>query len=115
MNKKPGLLFSVCLLAVIVLAASFGLGFGGNPPLKLHPGVNPDNVLYVCPVGDSVWNQVSTSLGIFNKYASLLFFFAVFVLLFSWGWAFYQNLLKDKFNESKNEFGFPSINFYKNI
>ena len=23
--------------------------------------------------------------------------------------------LKDKFNESKNEFGFPSINFYKNI
>jgi len=114
MNKKPGLFFSVCVLAIIVIAASFNLNFGGNPPVHLREGVNPDNVLYVCPVADTTWNQISESLHLVGKYAYLLFFFAGFVLLFSWGWAFYQNLLKDKFNADayQNSWNLTKIVFW---
>ena len=76
MNKKPGLLFSICLLAMIVLATSFGMNFGGNPPLKLPNGINPDTVLYVCPVKDSVWDGIATSLSFLSRYAYIFFFFA---------------------------------------
>ena len=114
MNKKPGLFFAVCLLAMIILAVYFNMNFGGNPPVKLPSGVNPDSVLYVCPVADSVWTQVSQSLQMINKYAHLMFFFAVFVLIFSWGWALYQNLLKDKFNADayKNSWDLTKIVFW---
>lgn len=114
MNKKPGLLFAVCLLAMIILGASFDMNFGGNPPIHLPNGVNPDTVLYVCPASDSVWTQVAQSLHVINKYAYLLFFFAIFVLMFSWGWALYQNLLKDKFNEDayKNSWDLTKVVFW---
>ncbi len=114
MNKKPGLLFAVCLLAMIILAASFGMNFGGNPPIHLPSNVNPDSVLYVCPASDSAWADISQSLSMINKYAYLMFFFALFVLMFSWGWALYQNLLKDKFNEDayKNPWGLTKVIFW---
>lgn len=114
MNKKPGLLFSVCLLAMIILATSFGLNFGGNPPVHLPQHIDPDTVLYVCPVSNSAWIQVSQSLNLVNKYVHILFFFAVFILMFSWGWALYQNLLKDKFNEDvyKNSWELTKIVFW---
>ena len=117
MNKKPGLLFSVCLLAIIILATSFNMNFGGNPPVHLPNGVNPDNVLYVCPVADSVWDNIAHSLVLFKKYAYLLLFFAFIVLLFSWGWALYQNLLKDKFNDDayKNSWNLTKAVFWTAI
>lgn len=99
MNKKPGLLFTVSLLAIIILAASFHMDFGGNAPVHLPNGVNPDSVLYVCPTGgESAWSQFSTALHAVGKYVYLFFAFMIFVLMFSWGWALYQNLLKDKFS-----------------
>lgn len=114
MNKKPGLLFAVCMLAIIILAASFGMNFGGNPPVHLRSGINPDNVLYVCPVSDYTWDTVSVSLKMLSQAAYLLFFFSVFILLFSWGWALYQNLLKDKFSEDvyKNPWGLTKVVFW---
>lgn len=100
MNKKPGLLLAVSLLAIIVLAVSFNMNLGGDAPVKLNAGVNPDNVLYVCEITkDSTWNQVSQSLHMLGKYATFFFSFVGIVLCFSWGWALYQNLLKDKFSE----------------
>ena len=98
MNKKPGLLFTVSLLAIIILAASFNMNFGGNAPVHLRAGINPDNVLYVCPATSDGWNQFSTGLHAVGQYAHLLFAFIILVLMFSWGWALYQNLLKDKFS-----------------
>ena len=114
MNKKPGLMLAVCVLAMIVLATSFGMNFGGNPPVRLPASVNPDTVLYVCPAADSVWGQVSQMFHMLERSIYIMLSFAVFVLLFSWGWAFYQNLLKDKFNEDayKNSWGLTKIVFW---
>lgn len=114
MNKKPGLLFAVCVLAMIILAASFGMNFGGNPPVQLPHGVNPDSVLYVCPASDSSWTEFAKALHFLGKYAYIMFYFAILVLLFSWGWAFYQNLLKDKFNEDayKNSWDLTKVVFW---
>lgn len=99
MNKKPGLLFAVSLFAIIILAASFNMNLGGNAPIKLREGINPDNVLYICSAANETWNNISHSMHMLEKYASLFFSFAGIVLFFSWGWALYQNLLKDKFND----------------
>ena len=114
MNKKPGLLFAVSLLAIIVLAVSFGMNYGENPVVHLRPGIDPSNVLYVCPAQDATWHNISVALSFAGRYAYLLFFFAVFVLLFSWGWALYQNLLKDKFNADayKNSWDLTKLIFW---
>ena len=99
MNKKPGLLFVVSLLAIIILAASFHMDFGGNAPVAVPAGVNPDSVLYVCPIAkDGIWGQLASALHGIGRYVYLFFAFMVLILMFSWGWALYQNLLKDKFS-----------------
>ena len=98
MNKKPGLLFSISLLAVIVIAASFNMELGGANPVRLRAGVNPDNVLYVCPINISGWDTAASMITAASKYFYMAFIFFFIVLLFSWGWALYQNLLKDKFS-----------------
>ena len=118
MNKKPGLLFVVSLLAIIILAASFNMNFGGNAPIHLPAGVNPDNVLYVCPIGsESAWGQFSTALHAVGKYVWLFLAFMVLVLMFSWGWALYQNLLKDSFKREsfKNPWAFTKMWFWAGI
>ena len=115
MDKKPGLLFIVSLLAIIILAASFHMDFGGNAPVALPAGVNPDGVLYVCPVAkDGVWAQVASALHGVGQYVYLFFAFMVLVLMFSWGWALYQNLLKDKFSADvyKNPWQLTKVVFW---
>ncbi len=115
MNKKPGLLFVVSLLAIIVLAVSFNMDFGGNAPVKLPAGINPDDVLYVCPVTTKgAFTQLADGLHAIGRYASLLFAFLGLVLMFSWGWALYQNLLKDKFSADvyKNPWDLTKVVFW---
>ena len=114
MNKNPGLLLTVSLLAIIILAASFNMNFGGNAPVHLRAGINPDNVLYVCPATSDGWNQFSTGLHAVGQYAHLLFAFIILVLMFSWGWALYQNLLKDKFSADvyKNPWNLTKVVFW---
>ena len=99
MNKKPGLLIAVALFAIIILATSFHMNLGDRPPLDLPQGVNPADVLYVCPVTNETWQGISSTLHLLDRYASVFFAFIGIVLSFSWGWAIYQNLLKDKFSE----------------
>ena len=114
MNKKPGLLFTVSLLAIIIVAASFDMNLGGNAPVHLPNGVNPDSVLYVCPITDGPWTQFASALHMVGKYVYLFFFFMVVVLTFSWGWGLYQNLLKDKFSADayKNPWQLTKIVFW---
>ena len=114
MNKKPGLLFAISVFTIIIVAVSFNLNFGANPPIQLPEGVNPDNVLYVCPVENTTWNQVSQGLRFLARFAPLFFSFAGIVLVFSWGWALYQNLLKDKFVEDayKNPWDLTKVFFW---
>ena len=115
MNKKPGLLFVVSLLAIIILAASFHMDFGGNAPVAVPAGVNPDSVLYVCPIAkDGIWGQLASALHGIGRYVYLFFAFMVLVLMFSWGWALYQNLLKDKFSADayKNPWDLTKVVFW---
>lgn len=114
MNKKPGLLFAVSVFTIIIVAASFHLSLGENTPIMLKSGINPDAVLYVCPATNSAWTQLSTGLHLLAKLTPLFFSFAGIVLLFSWGWALYQNLLKDKFVDEayKNPWGLTKVFFW---
>ncbi len=59
------------------------------------------NVLYVCPVTSTIWGPISEGFSQFSRFFKILFAFCLIVLLFSWGWALYQNLLKDKFDGDK--------------
>ena len=114
MNKKPGLLFIVSLTAIIILAASFHMDFGGTAPIHLPATVNPDNVLYVCPTGGGAFGQFADALHAVGRYVFLFFSFMALVLVFSWGWALYQNLLKDKFSADayKNPWDLTKIVFW---
>jgi len=114
MNKKPGLLFAVCVLAAIILAAAFKMGIGGNEVAHLRSGINPDNVLYVCPIANHSWDTFSRAMTIGHKTIYIAFAFFLIILLFSWAWALYQNLLKDKFSADvyKNPWGLTKIFFW---
>ena len=114
MDKKPGLLFAVCLLAIIVLATAFGFNFGGDATVQLRAGVNPDSVLYICPLADDIWDSFASALSMGRRYIYIGFCFAGIILLFSWGWALYQNLVKDKFSADayKNPWGLTKMFFW---
>ena len=118
MNKKPGLLFAVSVLAMIILAASSGLYLGGvAKAVKLRAGIDPGNVLYVCPVASSGWDTFASSFAMVSRYVYLFFIFALIILLFSWGWALYQNLLKDKFSTDvyKNPWTLTKMFFWAGV
>ena len=99
MNKKPGLVFSVLLFTFVILGAAFNMNLDGRTSVKLRAGIDSANVLYICPIDNTTWTGISSSLHTLSRYASIAFLFFGIVLFFSWGWALYQNLLKDKFVE----------------
>lgn len=117
MNKKPGLLFVVVVFAMIILAASFDMNLGSDSVVRLKAGVNPDTILYVCPIGSSNWDTFASVFSSWDKYVYMFFIFAAIVLSFSWGWALYQNLLKDKFSADayKNPWGLTKMFFWAGV
>ena len=117
MNKKPGLLFAVVFFAIIILAASFNMNLGGGAIVKLKPGINPDTILYVCQITESNWNVFANVFSMWEKYVYMFFIFATIVLSFSWGWALYQNLLKDKFSADayKNPWALTKMFFWAGV
>ncbi|HOY47593.1 MAG: hypothetical protein JW985_02650 [Alphaproteobacteria bacterium] len=111
------MLFSVVLITAIILASSFGLHIMPIDSIyKLSTDVAA-NALYVCPVADNTWDSISHALrpGVF--YINMFFFFALMLLVFSWGWALYQNLLKDSFKQDafKNVWGFTKMLFWSAV
>jgi hypothetical protein len=114
MNKKPGLFLSVSVLAAIILATGFGFHLGGSEAIRLRAGINPGDVLYVCPVSNDIFDSLSQSFSMLSQQVYVLFTFALIVLAFSWGWALYQNLLKDKFSADvyKNPWALTKIFFW---
>lgn len=114
MNKKPGLLTAVSILAIIILAAAFNMGLGGDTVVQLRAGVNPDSVLYICPAFPNSWEEFANVMSMWRRYIYMGFGFAVIILFFSWGWALYQNLVKDKFSADayKNSWGLTKIVFW---
>ena len=110
---KKGLLWSVIILAAIVIVASFGMQIGTVTPQNI-PESFAGRVLYVCPDTSSTWDSVAMGLRPFLNYIIAAIFFFVVLLLFGWGWQLYQNLLSDKFKREsfKNIWAFTKFGFW---
>ena len=110
---KKGLLWSVIILAAIIIVASFGMQIGNVTPQNI-PESFTGRVLYVCPIASSTWDSVAMGLRPFLNYIIAAIFFFVVLLLFGWGWQLYQNLLSDKFKREsfKNIWSFTKMGFW---
>ena len=93
--KKP-MVSSIVFFTIVLLMASFGFSLDDTPPMVLPESIR-GKALFVCPAENSFWDAMSTGFGPFSHYILIIFFFAMIVLAFVWGWAMYQNLLQDKF------------------
>lgn len=111
---KPSMIFAIVMLTAIVLIVSFDLQLSPTVPLTLPEGTDIGRVLYVCPAASSTWDSVASGMRGLVHPLTIGFFFAGMILLFVWGWALYQNLLKDKFDKSSfsNPWGFTKFLFW---
>ena len=113
---KKQMMFAIILLTVIVLMASFDFSLDGSPPLQL-PADMRGRALFVCPATSGFWNAISSGFSFFARPVLIGFFFAMIILTFVWGWALYQNLLKDSFNKDafSKPWGFTKLLFWAGI
>lgn len=93
---KPTMLFAIILLTSIILMTAFNITLSPTTPIELN-AAEASTALFVCPAAADTWDKLATGLQQFSRPLIIGFFFAVILLCFSWGWALYQNLLKDKF------------------
>ena len=97
---KPPMIFAIIALTTIVIVSSFGIQLLPVAPVQV-PASAIGHELYVCPAADLTWDAIAIALRPTMRYLTLAFFFATMILLFNWGWAMYQNLLADKFDQKK--------------
>lgn len=97
---KPPMIFAIIALTAIAVAASFGIKLMPSALVQV-PASAAGQALFVCPAADSMWDAIAMAMRPAMRYISIAFFFGVLVLLFNWGWAMYQNLLADKFEQKK--------------
>ena len=100
-HMKSTMLTAICLLTAIIIVSSFNLQLDPVDVASKIPESVSGGVLYVCPVTSSIWDPIAAGFGQFSRFFKVLFAFCLIVLSFSWGWALYQNLLKDKFDGDK--------------
>ncbi|MBE6459407.1 MAG: hypothetical protein IKB05_00960 [Alphaproteobacteria bacterium] len=98
---KPTMVTAICLLTAIIIVSSFGLQLDPVDVATKIPDTVSANVLYVCPATSTIWDPIAAGFSQFSKFFKILFAACLIVLSFSWGWALYQNLLKDKFDGDK--------------
>ena len=116
---KPALLFSVLAVIAIMVLVSFETGPGewmGMAPAahRFRETTDLGGVLYVCPAADSVWGSISETLHQLRTQILMLFSAALLFLIAAFGWALYQDLIKDKFiyNDWRFTIGFAKGLFY---
>ncbi len=111
---KPVMLFTIVLLTAIILASAFGLHILPVEPLYAIPPEQAAQGLFVCPSESSLWDTIAKQLALLKEPITMGFFFATMLLVVFWLWAFYQNLLKDKFEKKayENSWGFTKILFW---
>lgn len=114
---KPTMLFAIVLMTAIILASSFGLHVMSIDPIYSLSKEVAGSALYVCPTTSSSWDSIARTIRPGMFYINIIFFFALMLLMFNWGWALYQNLLKDAFKEAafKNVWGFTKVLFWAMI
>lgn len=113
---KPTMLFAIIAMISIVLMAGFNLTLMPGDQIHLS-AQNAAQALYVCPADAGVWPMVARNIHPFAKFISILFIFCAILLIFSWSWALYQNLLKDKFNRDsfKQPWAYTKMLFWAGI
>ncbi len=113
---KQTMMFAIIALTAIVLVSSFGLQLDPTTPIQV-PQSAVGHELYVCPVASPTWDSIATALNPFVRTIVVAFFFAAMLIMFTWGWALYQNLLADKFKRDayKNPWAFTKIWFWAGV
>ena len=113
---KKQMMFAIILLTIVLLMATFGFSLDGTPP-KVLPATISGQALFVCPAASSFWDSMAHGFAHFGRYVLMFFFFVSIVLAFVWGWALYQNLLKDAFNRDSfaKPWGFTKLAFWAAI
>ncbi|MDR1696627.1 MAG: hypothetical protein LBR41_00170 [Rickettsiales bacterium] len=102
---KPGLLITIALIALIAIAASFGLHIYPTAPLFNLPDSVADMALYVCPRADAIWDEIARMLWQIRTPLTMAFFFGFLICVAIFAWAFYQAFLKDKIEEKNFKTG----------
>lgn len=95
---KKSMMSAIILMTIIILMASFDFSLDGSAPITVPDDLR-GGVLFICPAASGFWDWMAMGFGPFTRYLVMGFFFAAIVLAFMWGWALYQNLLKDSFNK----------------
>lgn len=113
-EMKPTMVTAICLLTAIIIVSSFELQLDPVDVSTQIPDAVAANILYVCPVTSTIWDPISAGFTQFAKFFKVLLAACVMILSFSWGWALYQNLLKDKFDgdKYKQPWGLTKILFW---
>lgn len=93
---KQTMFLAIIALTAIVLVSSFGLQLSHTEIIQVPESVIGQE-LYVCPAANQMWDSMAAAFQPFIKFFIVGFFFVAILLLFTWGWALYQNLLKDSF------------------
>ncbi len=111
---KPTMIFALAMVTLIALMASFDVHLGNITPTIRVPENMLGDVLYICPAVSSGWDSAAEILRTIQTPITIAVFFAMTMLLFTWGWALYQNLLKDKFNRNMflKPWGFTKLLFW---
>ena len=111
---KPTMTFAIVMMIIIILMTAFNIHLGSVVPLDVAAD-KMANTLFVCPVPKMGFAlTVSKLLKMATRPLTIGFSFAILMLMFSWGWALYQNLLKDKFSRDayKNPWVFTKMTFW---
>lgn len=101
---KKSMVSIITFLTVIVLMAAFDLSLGTDKVINVPENMR-GTALFICPAESSLWDALAAGFRPFYEYITVGFFFATIILVFVWGWALYQNLLKDSFK--KDDFSKP--------
>ena len=110
---KKTMLFVIVALAAIVLMTAFNFTLDPTATETTARVAGPE-ILYVCPAQSSIWDSMANAFSQFTRPVIIAFCFAAILLMAAWGWALYQNLLKDKFvrDAFKTPWAFTKILFW---
>ena len=110
---KPTMMFAIIMATAIIMMSAFDLTLAPTKAIELAPEAAA-NALYVCPATNETWDMLADGFSQFNKPLFIGFLFALIILLFTWLWALYQNLLKDKFvrDAFKTPWAFTKLMFW---
>lgn len=108
------MIFALAMLTLVLLMASFDVHLGSIAPTVHIPDKMLPQALYVCPAASHGWDSAAEILKTLKTPVLIGEFFAVTMLLFTWGWVLYQNLLKDKFDRNMfvKPWGFTKLLFW---